>query len=36
MSKYPWILGITTPHARFQERIMEKWVGWSVKDLAVR
>ena len=31
-NKYPWILGITTLHARFQERIVEKWVGWLAKD----
>jgi len=24
------------PHARFQERIVEKWVGWSAKDLTLK
>jgi len=24
------------PHARFQERIVEKWVGWLAKDLALK
>jgi len=24
------------PHTRFQERIVEKWVGWLAKDLALK
>jgi len=24
------------PHARFQEKIVEKWVGWLAKDLALK